>query len=315
MSISVLFSNLVGLFLLIGVGFCAVRAKLVPGEATGAMTSMLMKITLPATVFSSMIRPFDQSFLWDALLMVGLAIGLHLGYIVLCRLALPVFRVPQGRRGMWMVCSIFCNNGFMGFPVAYALFGDEGLALAVMLGMPITAMAYSIGAKMAASDRQGEGAGKQVSWGKVLLSGVNFGMALGLVFYCLQIPVPQTILDPIDHLANMTTPLSMLITGMNLAKGRLTDALRDREVASICFMRLLLLPVLTWAVVEALPISNPLAVGVAVIITAMPSAAVSVALGEEYDGCVELGARAVFVTSLFCVVTIPLVALLLNNVQ
>ena len=186
MSISVLFSNLVGLFLLIGVGFCAVRAKLVPGEATGAMTSMLMKITLPATVFSSMIRPFDQSFLWDALLMVGLAIGLHLGYIVLCRLALPVFRVPQGRRGMWMVCSIFCNNGFMGFPVAYALFGDEGLALAVMLGMPITAM---------------------------------------------------------------------------------------------------------------------------------PSAAVSVALGEEYDGCVELGARAVFVTSLFCVVTIPLVALLLNNVQ
>ena len=61
------------------------------------MTSMLMKITLPATVFSSMIRPFDQSFLWDALLMVGLAIGLHLGYIVLCRLALPVF-----------VTSLFC---------------------------------------------------------------------------------------------------------------------------------------------------------------------------------------------------------------
>ena len=116
MSISVLFSNLVGLFLLIGVGFCAVRAKLVPGEATGAMTSMLMKITLPATVFSSMIRPFDQSFLWDALLMVGLAIGLHLGYIVLCRLALPVFRVPRGGEGCGWCAASSATTALWAFP-------------------------------------------------------------------------------------------------------------------------------------------------------------------------------------------------------
>ena len=311
MSISVLFSNLVGLFLLIGVGFGVVRGGLVPAESTGAMTALLMKVTLPATIFYSMLRPFDPDFLWDALLMVVLGLVLHGSYIGLSWLLARVFRVPDGRRGMWMLCCSFCNNGFMGYPVAYSLFGEEGLALAVMLGVPFNLMVYTLGAKLAASDRrEGEEAGR-VPWGKVIFSSINLAILLGFTFYCLQVPVPQALLEPIGHLSNVTTPLSMVVTGMNLAKGRLADALGDRDAATASLTRLLLLPVLTWAFVEALPISNPLDVGVAVIIMAMPSPAVSVVLGEEYGGCVVLGARTVFVSSLFCIITIPLVFLLL----
>ena len=47
-----------------------------------------------------------------------------------------VLKVPAGRRGIWSFGATFCNNGFMGFPVALALFGEEGLALAVMFGVP-----------------------------------------------------------------------------------------------------------------------------------------------------------------------------------
>ena len=52
-----------GLFLLIAVGFAAVRLNIVPASVSKPMSSLLMKITLPATVFISMIRPFDSSFL------------------------------------------------------------------------------------------------------------------------------------------------------------------------------------------------------------------------------------------------------------
>ena len=50
-----------------GVGFAAVRTRVLPAQASAPMTSLLMKITLPATIFSSMFRPFDPSFLRDAL--------------------------------------------------------------------------------------------------------------------------------------------------------------------------------------------------------------------------------------------------------
>ena len=60
--LSVLFSNLVGLFLLIGVGFFAVRARLLPAESSKPMSTLLMKVTVPATIVHSMLRPFDPGF-------------------------------------------------------------------------------------------------------------------------------------------------------------------------------------------------------------------------------------------------------------
>ena len=41
-SLSVLLSNLVGLFLLIGVGFAAVRARLLPAAASKALSALLL---------------------------------------------------------------------------------------------------------------------------------------------------------------------------------------------------------------------------------------------------------------------------------
>ena len=310
MSVSVLFTNLVGLFLLIGVGFLAVKAKVLTPSAAGPMTSLLMKITLPATIICSMLRPFDPSFLRDAAVICCLGVVLHLGYIGICVLLIRLFRVPEGRKGMWMMCCAFCNNGFMGYPVAYAGFGEEGLALAAMLGIPFNVLVYTLGAKMVAADNK-DGAGAQVSWNKVIFSMINLAIVLSLFLYCLQIPVPEAIRGPLQHLANVTTPLSMMITGMNLAKSRIRDMVCDRDAITATATRLLILPLLTGAVLALLPISNPLVVGVALVIMAMPSAAASVVMGEQYGGCTQLGARAVCLSSLLCVVTIPLIGLLL----
>ena len=163
---------------------------------------------------------------------------------------------------------------------------------------------------MVAADNK-DGAGAQVSWKKVIFSMINLAIVLSLFLYCLQIPVPEAIRGPLQHLANVTTPLSMMITGMNLAKSRLRDMVCDRDAITATATRLLILPLLTGAVLALLPISNPLVVGVALVIMAMPSAAASVVMGEQYGGCTQLGARAVCLSSLLCVVTIPLIGLLL----
>jgi predicted permease len=306
-----LFSNLIGLFSLIGIGFFLVRTKVVSSTAVGALTALLMKVGLPATIFVSMVRPFETDFLRDAVIMIGIGFVMHPAYAVFAWLCAPWFRVPEGRRGMWTMCCAFCNNGFMGFPVAYALFGEEGLALAVMLGVPFNLLVYTLGAKLVAVDCAGENGSVKLPWRKVCFSIINLSIGLGLVVYCAQIPIHEAILSPIRHLANITTPLSMLVTGMSLAEGKLRDAILDKDAGSISFMRLLFLPVLTWIVLELLPIANPLVEGVTLIIMAMPCAAAAVIMGEEYGGCTRLGARAVFLSSLLCIGTIPLISMLL----
>ena len=308
--LSVLFSNLVGLFLLIGVGFMAVRLRVLPAEASKPMSALLMKIPPPATIFASMIRPYDPSFL--SLGIAALVLS-ALFFPLYAALSLPLsrlFRVPQGRRGMWCCCTTFCNNGFMGFPVAYALFGDDGLILAVIMGIPFNLLIYTLGAKMVCMDAA-PGDDRSLSLRSALLSPIYGAILLSLIFYFAQIPVPGPILTPIQHLSNVTTPLSMFVTGMNLAQGRVSDTVRDRDAISASLVRLLLFPVMTWALMLPFSILDPLVVGVTLIIMAMPAPAASTIMGEQYGGCVQLGARVVFLSSLLCIVTLPLVALLL----
>ena len=300
-----------GLFLLIGVGYGVVRGGLLPLSATGVLTSLLLKVALPATIFTSMIRPFDPSFARDALTIIGISTVLFFLYAAVSAGLTRVFRVPEGRRGIWMLCTTFSNNGFMGFPVAYALFGDEGLALAVMLGIPSNLLMYSLGASQVSLDRRADGTKERLSVKQVLFSAVNASILLGLIFYAAQIPVPEVIFSPLEQLSNITTPLSMLITGMTLAGSPLSSLFRDRDAITCVITRLVLLPLLTWALLLPIPVENPLVTCVTLIIMAMPSASVATAMAQRYGSCTELAARSVCLSSLLCMVTLPLIALLL----
>ena len=189
--LSVLFSNLVGLFLLIGVGFFAVRAGLLPAESSKPMSTLLMKVTVPATIIHSMLRPFDPGFLrlGVSIFLVG-AVAFPLFSLLSLGLS-RLLRVPQDRRGMWCCCATFCNNGFMGFPVALALFGEEGLSLTVILSIPFSFLLFSMGAKLICMDQPEGSAAAPVSWRQAVFSGINLSMALGLVVYFTQIQIPQ----------------------------------------------------------------------------------------------------------------------------
>ena len=309
MSVSVLLTNLVGLFLMIGVGFVAVRLRILPAQASKPLSALLMSITLPATIFSSMIRPFDPALLnlfIQAFLLSAVFFFLYMG------LSLPIsrlLRVPDGRRGMWCCCVSFCNNGFMGFPVALALFGEEGLALAVMFGVPFNLLVYTLGVRMVCADCGTDA--QPVNLVRTLLSNINIALILSLIFYVGQIPLPEALMTPVTHLSNVTTPLSMFVTGMALASGKGAELFRDKDAYTATGMRLMVVPLLTWAVMCLLPLSNPLIASIVLITVAMPAPSVTTILAETYNGNRGLAAKIVFLTSLFCMITLPLVAMFL----
>ena len=311
MDIAVLFSNLVGLFLLIGVGFFAVRMNVLPIQAAKPMSALLMKITVPATVVSSMLRPFDPAFLRLGLSILAVGTVLFALFAALSLGLAPLCRVPQGRRGMWCCCATFCNNSFMGFPVALAVLGEEGLALTVILAIPFNLMAYSIGARMVCMDADGAGAAPAVSWKRALFSMINLATLVGTVLYITQLPVPEAVQTPLRHLSNVTTPLSMIITGMNLSQGSLADVVRDRDAFTASAMRLLLFPLIAWGVMRCIPGLDGLVMGAALLNMSMPAPAAATLMGEEYGGNVQIGSRIIFLSSLLCVATIPLISLLL----
>ena len=202
----VVFSNLFGLFLLIAAGAFGVRMKLIKPEASQHFTALLLKITLPCTIFISLVtREYDPSFLRDSLIMLALSLitypSLQLISTAVCRL----LKIPAGKRGLWTFASTYSNNGFMGYPVCLALFGPEGLALAVIFGIGFNVYVYSIGAMAVASDAGV--AADRPSLKKILFTGVNAATLLSLLFYFGQIPLPKVAVMPLTYLQHHDAPL------------------------------------------------------------------------------------------------------------
>ena len=120
-------SNLVGLFLLIGVGYFSAKAGILPERSSELCTRLLMKITLPCTVFVSLLNDYDPAFLGTTLKLIGLGFILFPLNSLLAKPLARVFRVESEHRGVWEFAGTYCNNGFMGFPIALVCLAPRGL--------------------------------------------------------------------------------------------------------------------------------------------------------------------------------------------
>lgn len=310
LDVAAMLPQLVGLFILIFVGYFAVKSGLLSMAMSGQMAKLLLNICLPCTVFTSLVtREYDPAFLVDGGLSILLGFIAMLAALYGGRLLARIFRVRKDGRGVWAFCATFPNNGFMGLPVVLSLLGSDALILAVMLCIPFNILAYSLGAKEICRDSAAS-AGR-LQWKSVLISAINISIVLSLIFYLCRIPVPQVVLVPLQHLANVTTPLSMMVTGMALAGGKMSEMVHDRDAYTCCLVRLLIYPVILLFVLRLVPFSNPLIPATAVITFAMPGPAITTILTETYHGNTALGAKIVFLSSLLCIATIPVVAMLL----
>ena len=309
-------TSVFGLFMLIAVGYFVAKCKVLPAGATGPFSRFLLTVALPCSIFNSLQRAYDPAFIKDILWVLVLGVVFMIGLLVLGRIAAKVLRIDRSHRGVWAYAAAYSNFGFMGFPIILTFFGETGLALAGVFSLPANILFYSWGLSTVLQDvpEDRKNAEKEPLWKKIVTP-VNVAAVLGILFYFLRIIVPNAIATPLTHLGNVTTPLSMVVTGMNLASGNPAAIFKNRDALLATAGRLVVSPLVVFAVCQLLlaliPGFNPFIVGIFVVLFAMPSASVVTILAELYGADKTFAAQIVFLTSLLSILTIPFMTLLL----
>ncbi|MDP3488106.1 MAG: AEC family transporter, partial [Bacillota bacterium] len=114
----------------------------------------------------------------------------------------------------------------------------------------------------------------------------------------------------IKMIGSLTTPLSMIIVGALLSSINAREIFSNWRVYAISTARLIIIPVLVWLSLRLLT-DNVLLVGVPTIIAAMPAAANTAILAQEYGASPRLASQVVFISTLLSVLTIPLLVYLI----
>lgn len=145
------------------------------------------------------------------------------------------------------------------------------------------------------------------------------GLGVGLLLYCTGWRFPEVITSTINFVADLNTPLAMIITGVFLASVNLGETLRDMRVHFASLLRVVLFPLLMLALIKLTGAANlfPKAEVVAfsiLIACACPSAASTVLMISKMGGDSTHGAKVLAVSTVLSLVTLPLMVILYNLV-
>jgi len=298
MNISSIFGQMLILFLTIGVGYLAAKARLVEGSFSKGLSSIVVNFSCPALILHSVLA--TERVLTNAEVYKLTLLAL-LSYVLLfaAALVLPrLLRVPAPKRNVYRFLILFNNVGFMGFPVAEAIFGPDAVFFVAIFQIPFTALCFTYGTWLISDGRAGFSP-------RTFFSPILICTLLAYVLYLTGFQAPAFLVKLTDFVGSITSPAAMILVGAALAKVRLKEVFTDLRLYLLCLAKLIVLPLIGWVVLR-LFVHNALMLGILVVMLAMPAATNATILAAQYDGDSDECAKGVFLTTLLSVGTIPL---------
>ena len=286
------------LFILIALGFLCGKTKILNDKAVKAITDIVLYIVCPCVIVQNFIRPFDVGMLSGLLTAAAAALCIHIFSVVI---AMLIFhdRIPEKNR-VYRFALIFSNCGYMSLPMQQAVLGSDGVFFGAVYIVIFNVVMWTFGVWLSS------GSGKDVSAKKILLNPCIIGMAVGVIIFLTSLPVPQIISQPISFMANLNTPLPMMVVGYYLSQTKISDAFRDGKGFICVLFRLIVVPVLAFGGMMLCGIrGNVLITGV--ISASAPVAAATTMFAAKFDNDAKLSVNLVTLSTLFSVITMPLI--------
>lgn len=291
-------------------GFMLRKLDFADGAVAKGFANTILYVTQPAMLIVLFIRPYDASIMKTAGWVFGFGMVAHTVFYLI---AMRFFKkAPDQIAKVSRFGAIFSNAGYMGIPVITAALGDEAGIYASVYIITFNIFAWSLGALIYSGDK------KYISAKKIFINPATVPIYIGLLFFLLPIDqyVPSLMIDGLTALKETVAPMSMMLIGIRLADVKFKTVLTDKWMWLTLAVRLLLLPAVIWGIMRAIGLTgwfaDMTAMTVVLICSSTPCSTITSMFAEKFDCEPVYASKAVSVSTVLSVITIPLVSLLLK---
>lgn len=294
---------MVMLFTMVILGYTACKLGYMGDKFDKKLSSIVVDITCPLLVLSSVMGDEmpDRSLI---LPLVGVG---FLTYIILLVFGFWVPRFiskSHDDQGMIGFSLMFANVGFIGYPIVASIFGPKAVFYAALLNVPNTFFIFTAGVMLV----KGEYSIRQFN-PKVLLSPALIGAFIAALLVAFGVHTPEMIARPITMVGNITVPAALMIIGSSMARLPLREIIGSGKVYATSFLRLVIVPLSVYFLFRLCGV-NTLINNINTVVIAMPVASFGTMFCMKYGRNPSLMTEATFITTLFSIITIPLITLL-----
>ena len=289
-------------------GFLLVKTKELTPAQSGALSKLLMYVGMPFLILTNAIN--NITFNGELLLTIGVVALIGVAYTFAMFFAskpLTSMEREEKTKGMMRFCSVFSNNGFLGIPLAMAVFGagSKVLMVVIILNIITNILMYTLGIYLVSGDKNA------ISLKKAFLNPVLIAFIIGIVVNLLNVKayVPE-IVTYSTHFSNLVTPISMTILGMKMATVSFGELFKSWKTYYVAALKLAVFPLVivlfAFLLKMVWPVINTDVILGIFIAFSMPTAGLASTFSDNFNGDTENAVAFTLGTTLLSVVTIPL---------
>ncbi len=289
------------LFFMILLGVYAAKRNILPGSSRKHLSELLIRIILPCNIISSFHLELTQELLSTAGLVLAISFGTQFLYYIYS--IVLYHNVDSARQKVLRYATICSNAGFLGLPIVGGVYGAQGILYTSIALIPQRVFMWSAGLSLF-TKTNGKDIVRTLATHPCILA-----VVAGFLLMISPFPMPDFFWSTMDKVGNCTTAVSMLIIGGILAETNLKHMM-DGPMIWFSAARLILIPLSVFGILSLFH-TPVLITGVLTFLAGMPAGSTTAILAAQYGGDAPFASKAIFVTTLLSLVTLPLLSLLL----
>lgn len=293
-----LFSLQGTLFALMLIGALLKKRNIIDENGKKCLTDLCVNVVIPCNILKSCLIEFNSTIFKSCALLLLAAIVMQCVCLFLnCFL---FNRYEPQRKKVLQYCTIVPMSGFLGNPIAEAIYNEVGVLYTSIFLIPMRVVMWSVGTTYFVAD---SGIDRKKVIKNILTHPCLVAVYLGLFFMVTQIHLPGVITETVRYISSCNSALSMFIVGTILADVEI-KTIFNRDTLLFSIFRLAILPAIALGIGTLLGL-EPTALGISVLMTGMPAGATAAIFAARYHSDALFATKCVVMSTIISMVTLP----------
>ena len=292
-------TNVAVLYIIVAVGYICDKLSIYTEETARKTVNFLLYFVASCTLVNSFIK-IEATPETIGKFFTAFAVSAATHTIAILLNMLTFRNKSDEKNPVYKFACIYGNVAFMALPLAQAVLGDEGVLYCAGGAVVFNLFTFTHGVKLMGKQ------GTKLSVKKLLINPGVIAVVIGLPIFLSGLELPYIVTRPVEMLADLNTPVAMLVFGTYLSRTDLKTMLFDKKIYGVALMKLIVLPLICMGVYYLFGLSGTLLT--AVIITAsVPSANNTFMFASVYGRDTATASKTVALVSFLSILTMPII--------
>lgn len=292
----VLAENVLVLLIFSFIGWLLGSRRLLSTQNLRILSVLEVWVFLPCNSLNSFSKNFTMEYVSEKYMLILISTCIILALILLNYLLVPKLVSGKYRQNVIKYTLTVPNFGYVGYPLVQSVYGDLMLLNAQVFAVPMTVYLSTEGYRSLTN-------ADSVSLKKIISPSL-VGMMIGAVFGLTELELPAVAAKIASSGSSCMGPVSMLLAGITISDYNIKDLLKNKTAYFVVFFRLLLIPIALCLILH--PFVSREILMITVLLYSMPCGLNTIVFPKMIGEDCRLGASMAMISTVACLITIPL---------